>query len=152
MWKVGRIQFIQFMVTVGFMAVTNDLLRGVALGMAVALLHILWKNYKIPYHLDPRRFKPGMPIYLELSEDVTFLNKAGIKRTLNELPHGSRVVIDANRTVDLDPDVLEIIEDFTATAAQRGIRCELIGLKLSKNAASSAALDTAPPSNAIVGQ
>ena len=152
MWKVGRIQFIQFMVTVGFMAVTNDLLRGVALGMAVAFIHILWKNYKIPFHFDPRRFKPGMPIYMELSEDVTFLNKAGIKRTLSELPNGSRVVIDANRTMDLDPDVFEIIEDFTATAAQRGIRYELIGFKVPWNGASSNHLNTAPPGNATVVQ
>ena len=146
MWKIGRIQFIQFMVTVGFMAVTNDLLRGVALGMAVAFIHILWKNYKVPFHFDPKRFKPGLPIYIELSEDVTFLNKAGIKRTLSELPNGSRVVIDANRTIDLDPDVFEIIEDFTATAEQRGIRCELIGFKVSWNGASNRHLDTAPPS------
>lgn len=152
MWKVGRIQFIQFMVTVGFMAVTNDLLRGVALGMAVAFIHILWKNYRVPFHFDPKRFKPGMPIYIELSEDVTFLNKAGIKRTLNELPNGSRVVIDANRTIDLDPDVFEIIEDFTATAEQRGIRCELIGFKVSWNGASSRHLSTAPPSTGTLVQ
>jgi MFS superfamily sulfate permease-like transporter len=80
---------------------------------------------------------------------VTFLNKAGIKRTLNELPNGSRVVIDANRTIDLDPDVFEIIEDFTATAEQRGIRCELIGFKVSWDGASSLHLNTAPPSNVV---
>ncbi len=129
MWKTGRIQFIQFAVTVGFMAVTNDLLRGVALGLAVAFVHILWKNYKVPFHFHKARQKPGLPIYIELSEDVTFLNKAGIKRALSELAAGSRVVIDATRTVDLDPDVLEIITDFTQVAAARNIRYELIGFK-----------------------
>jgi MFS superfamily sulfate permease-like transporter len=109
------------------MAVTNDLLNGVALGLCIALLHILWKNYKVPFHFDPRRYKPGMPIYMELSEDVTFLNKAGIKRTLHELPDNARVVIDASRTMDLDPDVLEIIDDHLAVAHERGIRTELIG-------------------------
>lgn len=128
-WKTGRIQFIQFAVTVGFMAVTNDLLRGVALGLAVAFIHILWKNYKVPFHFHKARQKPGLPIYIELSEDVTFLNKAGIKRALSELAEGSRVVIDATRTVDLDPDVLEIITDFTQVAAQRNIRYELLGFK-----------------------
>ncbi|MBL7980939.1 MAG: SulP family inorganic anion transporter [Flavobacteriales bacterium] len=127
MWRSGPMQFIPFIVTVGFMAVTNDLLSGVALGLCIALLHILWKNYKVPFHFDPRRYKPGMPIYMELSEDVTFLNKAGIKRTLNELPDNARLVIDATRCMDLDPDVLEIIDDHLAVAHERGIRTELIG-------------------------
>lgn len=128
MWKQGLPQFIPFIVTVGFMAVTNDLLRGVALGLGMALVHILWKNYKVPFHYDPNRYKPGMPIYIELSEDVTFLNKAGIKRTLHEIPDGARVVIDAGRSEDLDPDVLEIIDDFVATAPGRSIRVQLMNM------------------------
>jgi MFS superfamily sulfate permease-like transporter len=124
MWKAGRMQFLPFLLTVGFMAVTNDLLRGVALGLAMALVHILWKNYKVPFHYDPNRYKPGMPIYIELSEDVTFLNKAGIKRTLSEVPNGARVVIDAGRSVDLDPDVREIIEEFASTTKDRNIKLQ----------------------------
>jgi MFS superfamily sulfate permease-like transporter len=124
MWKAGRMQFLPFLLTVGFMAVTNDLLRGVALGLAMALVHILWKNYKVPFHYDPNRYKPGMPIYIELSEDVTFLNKAGIKRTLSEVPDGARVVIDAGRSLDLDPDVHEIIEEFASTTKNRNIKLQ----------------------------
>jgi MFS superfamily sulfate permease-like transporter len=124
MWKAGRMQFLPFLLTVGFMAVTNDLLRGVALGLAMALVHILWKNYKMPFQYDPLRYKPGMPIYIELSEDVTFLNKAAIKRTLNEVPNGARVVIDAGRSVDLDPDVREIIEEFASTTKDRNIKLQ----------------------------
>ncbi|MCB9184074.1 MAG: SulP family inorganic anion transporter [Flavobacteriales bacterium] len=124
MWKQGLPQFIPFLVTVGFMTVTNDLLRGVALGLAVAFVHILWKNYKVPFHFDPSKYKPGMPVYLTLSEDVTFLNKAGIKRALSEVPDHSRVVIDGSRTLDLDLDVREIIEEFALTAGTRGIRVE----------------------------
>lgn len=125
MWKAGRMQFLPFLLTVGFMAVTNDLLRGVALGLALALVHILWKNYKVPFHYDPSRYKPGMPIYIELSEDVTFLNKAGIKRTLSEVPDGARVVIDAGRSLDLDPDVREIIDEFASTTKDRKIKLQL---------------------------
>ncbi len=125
MWKAGRMQFLPFLLTVGFMAVTNDLLRGVALGLALALIHILWKNFKVPFHYDPKRYKQGMPIYIELSEDVTFLNKAGIKRTLSELPDGARVVIDAGRSMDLDPDVREIIDEFSSTTEVRHIKLQL---------------------------
>lgn len=128
MWKAGRMQFLPFLLTVGFMAVTNDLLRGVALGLALALVHILWKNYKVPFHYDPNRYKPGMPIYIELSEDVTFLNKAGIKRTLSEVPDGARVVIDAGRSLDLDPDVREIIDEFASTTQDRNIKLQLFNM------------------------
>lgn len=128
MWKQGLPQFLPFIVTVVFMAVTNDLLRGVALGLGMALVHILWKNYRMPFHYDPYRYKPGMPIYIELSEDVTFLNKAGIKRTLHEIPDGAYVVIDGGRSIELDPDVREIIDDFTSTTKARGIRLQLMNM------------------------
>lgn len=127
-WRQGLPQFVPFIVTVGFMSVTNDLLRGVALGLIMAFLHILWKNYKVPFHHDPHRYKPGMPIYIELSEDVTFLNKAGIKRTLAEIPDHARVVIDGIRSKDLDPDVYEIIDDFTLTCKARSIRLQLMNM------------------------
>lgn len=126
MWRSGRAQFVPFIATVGLMTVTNDLLHGVALGLAMALIQILWKNYRVPFHYDPLRYKPGMPIYITLSEDVTFLNKAGIKRTLSEVPDGARVVIDGARSIDMDPDVREIIDEFQSTAHARGIRLELL--------------------------
>ncbi len=131
MWNAGIMQFIPFLVTVLGVAFT-DLLTGVGLGMAVAIMHILYKNYRVPFHFDPGKHLRGMPIHIELSEDVTFLNKAGIRRTLNELPPGSRVVIDARRTIDLDPDVLEIIDTAVASGKENGITFELIGFRKRK--------------------
>lgn len=127
-YRAGFMQFAPFFVTVVGVAFT-DLLTGVFMGLAVAIVHILWKNYSTPFHFDPGKHLPGMPIHIELSEDVTFLNKAGIKRTLGELPDGAKVVIDARRTVELDPDVKEIIDEFTSGASKRGITCELVGFK-----------------------
>ena len=125
-YRAGLMQFIPFVVTVLGVAFT-DLLTGVGLGLAVAIVHILWKNYSTPFHFDPSKHLPGMPIHIELSEDVTFLNKAGIKRTLGELPDGAKVIIDARRTVELDPDVKEIIDEFITGAVKRGINCEMVG-------------------------
>lgn len=126
MWNAGAMQFLPFLVTVvGVYFV--DLLWGVTLGATVSIIHILWKNYRVPYHFDPYKYRPGMPIHIQLSEDVTFLNKAGIKRTLNELPNDCRLVLDASRTLDLDPDVREIIDDFLGSAATRRIHVELVG-------------------------
>lgn len=128
MWKAGIMRFLPFFITVVGVAFT-DLLKGVGMGIAVAIVHILWKNYRVPFHFDRDCHKAGEPIRIELSEDVTFLNKAGIKRTLNELPEGARVVIDAGRTVDLDPDVDEIIQEFRIGAPQRHIEVECIGFE-----------------------
>lgn len=128
MWKAGTMQFIPFLVTVVGVAAV-DLLTGVFLGLAVAIVHILWKNYSTPFHFDPAKHLPGMPIHIELSEDVTFLNKAGIKRTLNQLPDGAKVVIDARRTVDLDPDVQEIIDEFVDEAPKRSVTVEMVGFR-----------------------
>lgn len=47
MWNAGLMQFTPFMVTViGVAAI--DLLKGVFMGLAVAIVHILWKNYRTP--------------------------------------------------------------------------------------------------------
>ena len=126
MWHQGLMRFVPFTLTALGVAFI-DLLTGVGMGMAVAVVHILWKNYRIPFHFDRDQHRNGEPIRIELSEDVTFLNKAGIKRTLRELPEGSRVVIDASRTVDLDPDVDEIIKEFRAEAPERRIQLECTG-------------------------
>ncbi|HRH37899.1 MAG TPA: SulP family inorganic anion transporter [Flavobacteriales bacterium] len=126
LWREGWMRFVPFVVTV-FCVYFIDLLWGVGLGLSVAIMHILWMNYKKPFHFDPHRYRPGMPIYMELSEDVTFLSKAGIKRALNELPAGSRIVIDASRTLSIDPDVREIIDDFV-TGTEHGVLVETSGL------------------------
>ncbi|MCB0603064.1 MAG: SulP family inorganic anion transporter [Saprospiraceae bacterium] len=128
MWKEGYAQFIPFMVTIIGILVT-DLLVGIALGMGVAVFYILYKNYKIPYFV---RHSDGSPIHIELAEDVTFLNKATILQTLNHLPDDSRVIIDAHRSVHIDHDVRELIEDFRTNAQYRNITLEVIGMENKK--------------------
>lgn len=126
MYAQGWYIFIPFMATVAGV-VFIDLLKGVMLGMAVGVFFVLRNNYKTPFHFNAHKHVPGEPIRIELSEDVTFLNKASIMRTLAALPAGSHVIIDARRTVDLDPDVREIIHDEMIRAKEQGITIELTG-------------------------
>lgn len=125
-FRLGRSQFVPFMVTIVGIVFT-DLLVGIAMGMVVAIFHILWNNFKTPYHFDPREYTIGEPILIQLSEDVSFLNKASIQRTLNEIPDDARVIIDATKTKTVHPDILEIIENFEANAQTRDIQVEMIG-------------------------
>jgi MFS superfamily sulfate permease-like transporter len=127
MWAKGHAQFIPFAVTV-FGIVFTDLLIGIGLGMIVGIFQILWNNYKSPYHFDYHDYVEGQPVKISLSEDVSFLNKASILQTLNHMPDGAHVIIDASRAKNVHPDVEEIIEDFAVNAKIRHIVVELIGL------------------------
>jgi MFS superfamily sulfate permease-like transporter len=129
MYKLGKDQFIPFIVTI-LAILSTDLLKGIAIGMAVAIYFILSKNYKHSYHYKKEEHRDGDVITLVLSEEVTFLNKGSIGLTLDHLPEGSTVVIDGSKSVNIDYDVLEIIQDFKQhTAPQRNIIVETRGIK-----------------------
>ncbi len=124
MWKQGKDQFIPFIVTI-LGIVFTDLLIGIGMGLVVGIIQILWNNYKIPYHFSPEDYEPGKPIRIQLSEDVSFLNKASIQRTLDQLPDDSVVIIDASRARSIHPDIIEIIENFEENAKTRDIEVQL---------------------------
>lgn len=128
MWKKGSNEFIPFAVTVLGIVLT-DLLMGIALGLVVAIVSILWDNFKVPYKFDIRDYKAGAPIKIEFSEVVSFLNKASIQQTLNTIPASSKVVLDASQTLRMHPDVHEIIEEFQVNAVTKDITVSLIGFE-----------------------
>ena len=128
MWKKGSNEFIPFAVTVVGIVLT-DLLMGIALGLAVAIVSILWDNFKVPYKFDIRNYNVGAPIKIEFSEVVSFLNKASIQQTLNTIPPNSTVLLDASQTLRMHPDVHEIIQEFKVNAATKDITLELIGFE-----------------------
>ncbi len=132
MWNKGWSQFLPFIVTV-LGVVFLDLLKGVSLGMVVGIFIVLRNSYLTPFHFDGDITDPDKPIRLQLSEEVTFFNKASIQRTLADLPRGTRVVIDASRTMNLDPDVMEILEETRARAADQGITIDLTGFQEHQN-------------------
>jgi MFS superfamily sulfate permease-like transporter len=128
MWKKGSNEFIPFAVTVVGIVLT-DLLMGIALGLVVAIVSILWDNFKVPYKFDIRNYNVGAPIKIEFSEVVSFLNKASIQQTLNTIPPNSTVLLDASQTLRMHPDVHEIIQEFKVNAATKDITLELIGFE-----------------------
>jgi MFS superfamily sulfate permease-like transporter len=128
LYSMGKSEFTPFIVTI-LGIVFTDLLIGIGLGLAVAVMNILWNNYKIPYHFEEEDYQKDSQIKIELSEDVSFLNKAPIMRSLQEIPEGIHVVIDASKTKNIHPDILEIIEDFHAVAKKKNITLELKGLE-----------------------
>lgn len=129
MWKIGKFQFIPFIVTV-IGVVGLDLLKGVGIGLLVSIFFILLGNMKIAYFFKKNEHKEGEIIHIDLAQEVSFLNKAAIKQTLAHLPKNSRVIISAKNTVYIDYDVLELIKDFTQYGAtQKNITVELQDFK-----------------------
>lgn len=131
MLKKGRSEFLPFIVTIGGIIFT-DLLVGIVMGLVTGVMYILWNNYRIPYHFNPEEYEEGKPISIQLSEDVSFLNKAGILNTLNHLPESSKIIIDGSRVASIHPDILEMLEDFKHNAEVKGIQFEVVGLGSSK--------------------
>lgn len=129
MYRLGWEQFLPFIVTIAAILVT-DLLKGIAVGMVLAVFFILRKNYKHSYYQKREESPEGEIITLKLSEEVTFLNKGSIQDKLDRLPAGSKVIIDGSRSLNIDHDVLEIIQDFRDhSAPHRNIRVETVGIR-----------------------
>lgn len=129
MWAGGRTQFIPFVATV-IGVVSLDLLKGVGIGLLISVFYILRYNARISYFYQRSTYSNGELIKLTLAQEVSFLNKASIKETLNNLPANSNVIIDASETHYIDFDVLDLIRDFfNTTAADRHINMSLVGFK-----------------------
>jgi len=122
-WKAGKYQFIPFIVTVIVIIAIDlfdvyhpfsgkGLIIGVIAGIIVATGAILHGNLKNSYYFHEDKYKEGDVIKIKLSEEVSFLNKASIRQTLDHMPENSKVVIDASNTKYIDYDVLELIKEF----------------------------------------
>ena len=125
-WRAGWSQFLPFVVTVGAILFT-DLLTGIGIGLAVGIITILRESVRIPALRIVQGTVPDVTRY-ELAEQVTFLHKAGVTEIFANLPNGSKVIIDGKDCRNLDPDVLEAIHEFQASAGVREITCQLEGL------------------------
>ncbi len=125
MYKLGQTHFVPFMVTI-LGIVFTDLLMGIGMGLVVAIFYVLYNNYKKPFLFEEEKDLKYGVIRLALAEDVTFINKASIQRTLSQIPDGSKVIIDASKSINIDFDVIEIIEEFEVNARHRDIDLTII--------------------------
>ena len=133
-WEKDKIyQFVPFILT--FLAVVfTDLLKGVALGMIVNIIFVLIGNSKRAYKFRKDEYQEGDIIHIDLAQEVSFLNKSSIKTTLNKLPENSKVVINANDTVYIAHDVLDLIYEFKKIKSKElNIKVKLIGFKVAYN-------------------
>jgi MFS superfamily sulfate permease-like transporter len=128
-WEKGKYQFIPFIATLTAVVFT-DLLKGVALGMIISIIFVLKGNMQRAYKFRKEEYHDGDVIHIELAQEVSFLNKAAIKSTLNDIPENSKVIIDAKDTVYIAHDILDLIHEFKTTRAKDdNIKVNLSGFK-----------------------
>ena len=141
MFENGKYQFIPFIVTVIVILAIDlfgvypalsgkGLIVGVFAGIIAATGAILHGNLKNSYFFHEEKHTEGETINIRLSEEVSFLNKAAIRETLDHMPAKSSVRIDASNTQYIDFDVLELIKEFRDIKAPlKNIKLQLVGFK-----------------------
>jgi MFS superfamily sulfate permease-like transporter len=125
MYKLGWEQFVPFIVTIVAIQF-SDLLKGIALGMLVAIFYILRTNYRRDYEFHYDHSTNSKKVKLDLLEHVTFINKGSIANKLSSLEEGTIIEINASKSHYIDLDVLEIIYNFKDNAINKKIQVELI--------------------------
>ena len=137
----GKYQYIPFFVTVCVILSIDligivphlkgeGLLIGVIVGLVTAAGAILHGNLKNSYFFHKENYQKEDTIKIHLSEEVSFLNKASLRQTLDHIPQKSVVLIDASNTKYIDFDVLELIKEFRdIKCPTKHIKCQLAGFK-----------------------
>jgi MFS superfamily sulfate permease-like transporter len=128
MYRLGFGQFAPFAITIAAILIT-DLLTGVMLGLAAGVVMILYRSHMNSHWVEVTESDDatsGHHVHLRLAEQVSFLSRGAILRQLSEIQDGSHVVIDMSRTVSVDHDVMEILDDFRESASVRDLDVKTI--------------------------
>lgn len=129
MWSEGTRQFLPFVITIAAIVLT-DLLVGVLIGLGITILIILHSNLRRPVRRIVEKHSSGDVLRIELANQVSFLNRASLEKTLHDIPRGGHVLIDARNTDYIDPDIRDLISDFHDTTSKaHGVEVSLIGFK-----------------------
>lgn len=128
-YRKGTDQFIPFVITI-IAILFSDLLVGIMIGIFIGLLFVLKANF----HKALYTVSENGNYLIRLTKDVSFLNKALLRKTFHQIPDGSLVIIDGSRSAFIDQDILETINDFRESAQNRNITVELRQSVRSQNA------------------
>lgn len=129
LWNEGKYQFLPFILTTTAILLT-DLLVGILIGLGIALCFILHSNIRRPIKKTLEKHATGHEVlHIELPNQVSFLNQASLETTLKAIPPDGHVLIDANNTDYIDPDILDLIHDFQNTAEAHRVNVSLSGFK-----------------------
>jgi len=125
MFKLGWKQSIPFLVTVAGV-VFIDLLKGISLGMLVAILTIIPSKLSEAFSIVEEHVDGVKKIKMVFTEKLTFFNKRSVFRTLEGIERGAELIIDMTQSKYVDSDIVEIIDEFAASAKEKEIQVSLL--------------------------
>jgi len=116
----GYSQFVPFVITIVAILFT-DLLIGVLIGIGSGLYFLLVSNFRsaVSYISD------GDKHLVKFKREVSFMNKASLKKIFESIPESSYVLIDASQAHFIDNDILETVNDFIHGASYNSIFVEV---------------------------
>jgi MFS superfamily sulfate permease-like transporter len=120
LFRNGIDQLLPFVVTVVAILLT-DLLIGISIGILVGVIFVLKTNF----HKAITIINDKSDYLLKLNKDVSFLNKAILRKYLEAIPNKSYVIIDGGNSQFIDHDIIETLEDFIGDAPNREIQIEI---------------------------
>ena len=123
-YQKGMSQFLPFIITIIAILIT-DLLKGMAIGMVIGLFFVIKANFQAAITLT----QEGTHYLLVFNKDVSFLNKALLRKLILSIPAQSTVTIDASKAKFIDHDILETINAFMAVAQDDDIAVITIDLQ-----------------------
>ncbi|RFS14524.1 SulP family inorganic anion transporter [Emticicia sp. C21] len=127
MFKEGPDQFVPFIITV-LAVVFTDLLTGIGIGVGVAMVYILYTNYKGSMSV----IREDKNVLIQFNKDIFYFNKSELMQNLASLRSGDQVVIDGSKTTFIDHDIFLTLEEFQAEAKARHINIEFKNIKRRK--------------------
>ena len=119
MWNKGGTQFIPFAVTVVAIVFT-DLLTGIGIGLLTGVFFVMQSNQRSAITV----VNDGQHWLMRFNKDMSFVNKAELKRRLRTIPDRAHLIVDATRALYVDRDIYETVKEFETTASFRGITLE----------------------------
>lgn len=119
MWAKGGTQFIPFLITLVAIVFT-DLLKGIGIGLLCSVFFVIRSNH----HAAITLVSQDNHWLLRFNKDMSFVNKAEMKRRLRSIPNASLLIVDGTKSLYVDGDIYETLKDFETAASFRGIRLE----------------------------
>ncbi|WP_437956113.1 SulP family inorganic anion transporter [Sorangium sp. So ce119] len=123
MRKLGWNHFIPFVVTIVAIVLT-DLLKGIAIGLAVGVLFVLKTQMSRVFDV----IHEGARVTIRFNKAAYFFTQGKLVSLFEGLPSDTHVVVDAQGASYVDHDVAELIRRFQQSAPRRNIRVEVLGL------------------------
>ena len=115
-WHQGWQQFVPFVATVAAILFT-DLLIGVLIGLGIGFAFVIARNFRPAVTF----VRDGSDVMIRARRNLYFIHKHELQTAFGKVPDNATVIVDLSAAEFVDPDNVEIINNFARQAEFRGI-------------------------------